>query len=224
MLSALLAGAAAGLASAPHCLGMCGPLASLASLPGAGVPGPRFGLVRHQLGRAAAYAGAGMLAGTAGAGVVRALAPSWLPAALSIALAVALSVAAARLAWPATRLVTLGRGGRVPVAARILARVPREPFVLGVATVLLPCGALYGGLLVAAGSGGAAEGAAAMLGFAVPSGVPLAAAAWLGVRPRGASLADRRLLAAALALGALVTLARPLAVPADTPPACHATP
>jgi sulfite exporter TauE/SafE len=212
MLAALAAGALAGLLASPHCLTMCGPLAAFAAMPRAGAPRSFGRPLRWQLGRLAAYAGVGALAGASGAGVIRALAPEWLPTALAFALGAALIATALRLARaPSPRPVPLGKEPRTPLAARILARAPREPLVLGALTALLPCGALFAGALVAAGAGGAVEGAIAMSGFAVASGVPLLAAGALGAQPLGrAPLALRRLFAGALLLGALFTIARPL--------------
>ena len=58
---ACLTGAAAGLASTPHCLGMCGPLAAIAC-----ASKTHGGFWRYQLGRTISYAVAGALAGAGG--------------------------------------------------------------------------------------------------------------------------------------------------------------
>ena len=61
MWTAVIAGAAAGLASVPHCTAMCGPLAAYAcsGRPGASGPG------RYQLGRFVSYSMLGGIAGSA---------------------------------------------------------------------------------------------------------------------------------------------------------------
>jgi sulfite exporter TauE/SafE len=231
LLTGLVAGLAAGGASLPHCAGMCGPLA--AATCGTAARG-----LAYQAGRLAGYALLGGAAGAVG-GRLLAFAPAAAAqVALSLTLAAALFWAAARALRGAraaevigpprsvggTRepaaaggssggVVALGRRPRrPPVTARVLGRLLDAPFALGLATALLPCGALASGLLVAAGTGGAAAGAAAMLGFAVASAPALVAAAWAVARLR--ALPDRtrgrglRLAALALALGGVVMAAR----------------
>ena len=61
MWTAVIAGAAAGLASVPHCTAMCGPLAAYAC---SGRPGAS-GQSRYQLGRFISYSALGAVAGTA---------------------------------------------------------------------------------------------------------------------------------------------------------------
>lgn len=231
VIPALLAGLALGLVTAPHCLGMCGPLAAFAAMPAGGARASTWRPLRWQLGRLGAYAALGAAAGGIGAQTLRAIAPSWAGLALSIALAIALLVAAVRLWGPtfAPRLadVAPARLTRRPkgpsLTTRILARAPREPLVLGALTALLPCGALWSGVIVAAGAGSVAGGAIAMLGFALSSGAALLFAGAIGARAQS-SLAFRRSLAAALAVGALITVLRPIpALVHDEPSAsCHA--
>ncbi len=223
MLTALVAGLLAGLVSIPHCLGMCGPLAAWAAIPPGQVHSPLRPL-RWQLGRLLSYTLLGGVAGGAGGRMLQLLAPSWLPLALSVALAVALLVSAVRLARRPSSppLVSIRTSRKTPFATRILARAPREPLVLGFLTALLPCGALFTGALVAAGAGSIASGATAMAGFAVASGLPLIAAAALGQGVRAMPFGARRVLAAGLVLGALVTLARPIpSLLNEGSPSCH---
>lgn len=227
---AIATGAAAGLASVPHCAGMCGPLAAFA-----GGSGARAQL-RYQGGRLASYAALGALAGASGGILGDALPARWGSALLSFGLALALALAALRL-WGAEGrgargaglgLVPLGREKRpATLVERAFARVPRHPFALGVASALLPCGALYAAALAAAGSGTALFGAASMMTFALVSGVGLAAVGAVASRVREmiAGGADARflsrVLATALLVGAIVLVVRPIVALGDEPAACH---
>jgi len=217
---AVATAAAAGLASTAHCAVMCGPLAAFAGRDARGA-------AAYHGARLAGYALVGAIAGATG-GFVSDLAPGrWTAALLSWSLAFALGLAAWQL-WtsgrePRGRLVTLGRRRRPP-SERIFARLPKHPGVVGGLTALLPCGALYTGLLIATGSGGALGGAAAMATFGVTSALGLGAFSLAAVhlrRRRPAWLG--RAFAVVLALGAVVLVVRPidaLRTP-DAPAACH---
>ena len=218
IVGASVAGAAAGLASVPHCAAMCGPLAAYACRGGGGA---RHGA--YLAGRALGYGLAGFAAGTAGAAITDLFRAPVAQAALSWILALGLGLAAWRL-WrasaprPAKGLVTLGRSSprRAPVPAALL----------GLATTLLPCGALLAALLIAAGTGSGAAGSAAMLAFAGVSSLGLLGAALLGARLRSLGrqrLEARRVLAVALALGALVLALRPADALRGQPDTCHGT-
>ncbi|MGE0792171.1 MAG: sulfite exporter TauE/SafE family protein [Sandaracinaceae bacterium] len=219
---AIMAGAAAGLMSAPHCALMCGPLAACG-----GSAGPR-GAVRYQLGRLGAYALAGTAAGT-GARFAQELLPTQaIGAVFSWSVAIALLVLAHRL-WtsPEGRLVRLGRTRRssTPVE-RLMRHAARHPAGLGAMSALLPCGALYAALAVAASSGGPAGGALSMIAFGLVSGSGLAAASWIAARAR--SLSPRptltRGLAVACMVGAIVFAIRPIdAMRRGTDASCHTT-
>lgn len=218
MLAALGAGLLAGLFSAPHCLGMCGPLAAFAAMPSPETPPSASRPLRWQLGRALAYTTLGATAGGFGAEVLRVVAPSFVGAALSVTLAVALVLAALRIVreprgGSAPRLSPLrSKRPRPSLASRILALAPRDPFVLGALTALLPCGALFSGVLIAAGAGSIVNGMLVMLGFASASGLALAIAGAVGSRGlRGAPMYARRMVAGALVIGALITVLRPVA-------------
>lgn len=207
----LAAGALAGLASAPHCFAMCGPLALFAVTGGARGSTP-WRVARYQLGRLLSYVTLGAIAGSSGGAITAALPPRATAVALSLVVAGAMLFAALRLVRPARRatLVPLRRTrGRPPLASRLLACAPREPAWIGAVSALLPCGTLYAAVLIAAGSGTGSAGAAAMGAFAITSGLGLLASAALGERAR-ASLFGRRVLAGVLVVGALVALMRPL--------------
>lgn len=78
-LLALTAGAVAGLASIPHCAGMCGPPAAFACSrkPAHGAP------LRYQVGRTASYAVAGAVAGGLGGALASNLSGPWTGALVS---------------------------------------------------------------------------------------------------------------------------------------------
>ncbi len=235
LLQGLAAGAGAGLLSAPHCAAMCGPLAgAVCQGGGSGRSVPRS--LRYQLGRFAGYTFAGTLAGQAGEAVAAPLArllPWWLfPGLVALAFALwGVRVLRARrtppAAVPSERLVALGRRPRL--FALLLRLLPREPLALGLASVLLPCGALGAALALAALSGSAQRGGSVMLGFALSSGLAVLGAGWLLRRAasmRGVWLS--RVAALLLFGAAIATLARPILAHASAPPsslqshrACH---
>lgn len=215
------AGAAAGVASIPHCAVMCGPLAAFAC-----ARGGRAGLapVVYQLGRTLSYATVGALAGWLGHAVTGGLSHAAVAWVLSWAMAAALGIAAWRL-WSQGRparapLLRLGRGRPGPSlfdrAARFL---PKSPLAIGALTALLPCGALAAAVVVAAGTTSPAWGAASMVAFATTSGIGLLGVGYVARRLR---LASRpvltRSLAVGLALGAILLALRPLPLAQATEP------
>jgi sulfite exporter TauE/SafE len=224
MSLSLTVGAGAGVFSALHCAAMCGPLAAAQAQRGG-----RHPVLRYQLGRAAAYAGLGGVAGGTGHALTSVGGPA-VGAAVSLSAAAGLLLLAARL-WrrgdapragePAP--IPLGRRRR-PLVARLVSALRPGPLGMGALSSLLPCGALWAALALAAGTGGAMSGALAMLGFAATSAVGLAATGWLGRLLRRRSLAGRRALASVLVAGAVLAALRPIgamaAGPGELPP-CH---
>ena len=95
------------------------------------------------------------------------------------------------------------------LAQRLMRALTRGPLTLGFASVLLPCGALWAALLIAAGTTSAVNGAAAMGGFAVVSGASVAGSAWLIERIRRLGSIGARACAVALILGAGLLAYRP---------------
>jgi sulfite exporter TauE/SafE len=210
----------AGLLGSVHCVGMCGGFAAAAGEHDAG------GAVAWHLGRGAAYAALGALAGAIG-GV-----------ALDSRAAAAATVAAlALLAWFALRLGGAlpergGAGSSRPLRAvtSLAARLARARGVparaaFGATVALLPCGLLWSALAMAGASGGAAAGALTMAAFWSGS-VPALSVASKAVRAlAGRSLAWRRGLAALVFVaGAYAVLMRAprMDATADAPPPCHA--
>lgn len=217
---ALGAGAGAGLLSSIHCAAMCGPLAAAQ-----GVRAGAAATAQYAGGRILAYSAAGALAGASGRALFQVTGPL-VGALLSAAFAGALLVVAVRL-WRAPRAappIAIGKRRR-PLAARIISTVRPGPFAFGALTALLPCGALWAALALAAGTGAAASGAAAMLAFAAASSAGLLAGGWLGAAIRRRPLGARRALAVLLVAGALIAALRPITAVAgggehEVPP-CH---
>ncbi|MGF1464911.1 MAG: sulfite exporter TauE/SafE family protein [Sandaracinaceae bacterium] len=229
-LSALGAALFAGLAAIPHCAGMCGPLVAFAS-----TRDGRAAAARYHGGRLLAYTTLGLVVGATGPLLGSLVGVRWAGAVASWSLALALALAARRL-WGGTRRppgfdaeVPLRRRASGPsLTQRAFALLPKEPFVLGLLTALLPCGVLASALLLAAGAGSVLGGGLAMLLFAAVSATGLALVSTLArgiaqdLRP-GSGLA--RALATALIVGAMVLLVRPLsALTRDEPAPCHVDP
>jgi sulfite exporter TauE/SafE len=218
MLAVFIAGAAAGLLSAPHCALMCGPVAAYSSRSAA------KGGARYHVGRALGYGGAGTLAGLLGQPVVHLLWDSNITLALSWSLALLMAIAAYR-AWPRAQagdreaLVQLtarkGSASNAQVGTSALLRLLRrgagQPILLGLLSVFIPCAALWSGLIMAAASGSAGAGAIAMGAFSLTSATGLLASGWLASRVR-ARPRHHRVLALVFAVGALVLVLRPLSM------------
>jgi sulfite exporter TauE/SafE len=79
---------------------------------------------------------------------------------------------AARYLWRRVQALRLAWGSGAPLA-------------IGVLWAFMPCGLLYSAVLVAALSGGFADGAATMALFALGSSLPLLLGPWLLLRLRG---------------------------------------
>ncbi len=224
MWTAVIAGAAAGLASVPHCTAMCGPLAAYACSGRPGASGQRG----YQLGRFISYSALGAVAGTIGGATAVSLPHAWGSALLSWSLALGLGLAAIRL-WrrPGQPLVTLRTKADVPkpsIVSRALGGLGRHPFFVGLGTALLPCGALAAAVLIAASTGSSVLGSLSMLAFAVVSGVGLVAATWAFERfARRPQPGTARVLAAVLALGSILFVIRPVhALRTGDTSSCHA--
>lgn len=227
MWTAIIAGGVAGFASISHCAAMCGSLSVYACRAGTS---PVKGQLRYQLGRLVSYSGVGFAAGALGHAAALNLPGHWGRAVLSWSLALGLGLVAIRLwkrATPAS-LVSLttkpsDEKTRSQTANAFRALV-RRPFLLGLATGFLPCGALAGAVLIAASTQSPLFGSLSMLAFATASGVGLAGVAVLAAKfLAGARPIRSRVLAVAVGLGAIVFLIRPVnALRHETPTAdCH---
>jgi sulfite exporter TauE/SafE len=215
---ALVTGAGLGVVAAAHCVLMCGPLAVLSQArSGAG------GSLRYLLGRLVTYTLLGSLAGSVGSALLSWSRAHWLDIALSWALAVTLFVAALKLVRtaPRERLISLGKAPRASWLGRGLARVAHDPLLLGAATALLPCAALYGAIGAAAALGSATSGALALASFSLVTGVAVTGAGQLA-RVTQLGQHGRRGLAVLLLAGAAVMVVRPLSTlrAHDEAPSC----
>lgn len=229
------AGLLAGLASIAHCALMCGPLACSVSA------GEAFGrrAGKYQVGRTLGYGVLGAVVGSAGDVVVRTFGGSIAGALVSWVFAAALGALALRL-WRIDRAPSQSLGnaaagrtvplrterGRPTLTERLVGFMPKEPLLLGAATALLPCGALYGALGLAAASATAPTGALLMVGFATASGFGLVSTAWLARRVgQRVPPVAMRVAAVVFALAAVFFAIRPaatLAQPEESPPCCAA--
>lgn len=210
---------AAGLAavSSVHCFAMCGPLAA-ASNARAG----RGAMVRYLLGRLSSYAVLGLLAGAFGASLVATPWARWGEALLAWILAALLIHYALGFLGVGRRQreLQIGRGPRRSLIGRVLAQVAHDALLLGAATALLPCAALYGALAASAALHDPLQGSLFMASFALITSPVLAGGAQLS-RVAQLGQAGRRVLGAVLVAGAVVTALRPIpSLRADSRPSC----
>lgn len=232
MLTAMLSGATLGLVNLVHCASMCGPLSSAVCLRAG-----RQGLARYQVGRALSYVFIGALSGHLGR-ALSLLTPShvsiWVVATLTAAACLLTARALLRAGSDPSALVQLRassepRRTRRSLFAVLLPLVPRDPFVFGLLSALLPCGVLASAVLAAVASGSAPNGSLLMAGFAAVSGSAVLAAGLVTQHvPRRYAPAFRRVVAAALVAAAALAVARPIQATArsasDTAPHavhCH---
>jgi sulfite exporter TauE/SafE len=182
MIALALTVLAASLAGSLHCAGMCGGF--VAFYTGAAGRRTALGHTAYNLGRLAAYATLGALAGGLGTAIDMAAAPAGIRRAAAV-------LAGALIVLWGTRMLLETAGVRVvrlePPAAlrgavgRGLAAVAVQPpvtraLVIGLLTGLLPCGWLYAFVVTAAGTGSPLRGAGLMAVF------------WLGTLPVMAGL------------------------------------
>jgi uncharacterized protein len=198
---------AASLVGSLHCAGMCGGF--VAFYAGAGVRRPALGHTAYNLGRLAAYATLGALAGAFGAALDLAAAPAGIERAAAVLAGTLIALWGTR-----TLLETAGVrvGGLAPPAAlrgavaRALAAVAAQPpvvraLVIGLLTGLLPCGWLYAFIVTAAGTGDPLRGAGLMAVFWMGT---LPVMAGLGLAVQALSGRIRRWVPAACAVAMIV--------------------
>ncbi len=199
---------------------MCGPIAAYSAKCSS------RGTLRYQIGRAIGYAMAGGGAGLLGQPLVHFLWDSDLTTALSWALALLMASAAYR-AWPRspsqsipeeplvqlhsakTRDADADAKGNGTLLVRLLKRFPAQPLLLGGFSVLIPCAALWGGLVIAASSASLLGGALAMSAFSLTSSTGLLATSFFAGRLRKRP-SHHRVLSLIFALGAVALVLRPI--------------
>ena len=215
-----LGGLLLGLASALHCVGMCGAIASslmFAFSPGGAAADRGRALMAAQAGRVLVYVAAGTAVGAVGSSIYGAFDHAGAHLFLRWAAAVALGWVGLSVAGFAPSLAAFDR-----LAAPIAGSLRFSPaghltsdagaFASGLMWGFLPCGMVYGALFYAMLSGTALHGGAVMAGFGLGT-LPSVTAAALGVSSfhRLARTPNARV---AVGLGIMVLAAASVAVPA----------
>jgi uncharacterized protein len=204
MTSVLEVALVTGLVGSLHCAAMCGPLAVAGSAGGRGLA--------YFAGRLTSYAAVGAVMGLLGQHAL-----CLLP--VDQAQLVAVALVGAFAVWKALSALRRPRGARPlplgrrrqPLLGRVLARLPRHGFGLGLATGVLPCGMLIPAWTLAMGTGTPHGGAAVMAAFFAGSAPGLLAPMLAGRLSRGVlARVPRGVQAAAWGTLALWILARPL--------------
>jgi sulfite exporter TauE/SafE len=213
MSLALVSGASLAAASSAHCALMCGPLALSSTSSRGG------SAARYFTGRVVSYTLLGALSGSVGKALLGTLPARYLEAAVSWSLAVALAVAAyphlrsasrAAPAEAAVPLIALGARRKAQPISRLFSALVADPLLLGVATALLPCGALYAAVAGAAALAEPLPSALMMATFACITGLSLLGFASLGARLHALTPSLRRGLGAVLLVGAAIMAVRPI--------------
>ncbi len=204
MWSVITAAFLVGVASTPHCAAMCGPLASYAGC------GRGTGRAYH-LARLGVLVLFGALAGALGELVVIRLDAGVAQNVLSVMLGLGLATSA----WRIWRDIARQQSGQAPLVKLRKKGDPspsafRRALWVGAGTPLLPCGALWGALMIAVGTAKVHAGALAMVAFWIPTAIAAQMAAQAATAMTRLGVGGRRAFALVLALGAFVTMLRPL--------------
>ena len=188
-----------GLAGGPHCLAMCGAACAGIGRAAQTQSGGRgtAAMLLFQLGRVIGYSALGALAATTMQGVGWLSTQSAVFRPLWTLLHIVAFMIGLLLLWRGEQPIWLegmGRGiwRRVQGMTAHLRLRHGGAVLLGVLWALMPCGLLYGALLVAALSNGPIEGAGVMALFALGSAVVLTLGPWIWLRLRGAPIVDGR--------------------------------
>lgn len=188
-----------GLAGGPHCLAMCGAACAGIGRAAQTQSGGRgtAAMLLFQLGRVIGYSALGALAATTMQGVGWLSTQSAVFRPLWTLLHIIAFMIGLLLLWRGEQpmwLEGMGRGiwRRVQGMTAHLRLRHGGAVLLGVLWALMPCGLLYGALLVAALSNGPIEGAGVMALFALGSAVVLTLGPWIWLRLRGAPIVDGR--------------------------------
>jgi sulfite exporter TauE/SafE len=168
--SLLLAALAAGFFGSPHCLGMCGGIVTAFGLSMQPLSAARRGrlIAAYHVGRLTSYASLGIIAGGIGATVLAPLAQTFWPR--GVIATVLLLLGLSMLGLPLfNRLEVLGAKlwqALAPLRARLfpLHTLPRA-LAAGLLWGFLPCGLVYGALLLAMSAHQIIGGGVLMLAF-----------------------------------------------------------
>jgi len=210
----MAAGLLMGIVASPHCLAMCGGLASALDRlapPDAPLRGPKLHLL-YFAGRAGSYALIGFLVGEFGLVVADSIGVAGRTTRIGVGLMLLLAAAAiARLA-PMRSFERIGhRAWQAlrPVSRRVSALPPTlRALALGALWGWLPCGMVYAAAASAALAGSGGSGALFMSGFALGT-LPAVALVGMGASRVSARLESRGLrqaTAVVLAVGGVWTL------------------
>ena len=192
LLTALVAGLVGGLT---HCIGMCGPfVVSQITARMEHVPAARMGaltrlqgalLLPYHFGRATTYILLGVLAGLLSDGLTALIRTAWLAPVLLSAAAVffliyGLSGFLPRLTPDAGFARRFGTVLSRPLKSLFAAPVGWRGYGLGLALGFIPCGLVYGALMLAGGAGGGVAGGMVMASFALGTVPALCAVGVMG--------------------------------------------
>jgi len=202
----LAGGAALGLASSLHCLGMCG---GISLMLGGTAAGNQQALLHG--GRILSYAGLGALAGGLGSAAMGGVDPGTGHALLRWSAALSLGWMGLVTAGLAPAPAFLGHAAPRAIRALLRLPLPARRIAGGLAWGLLPCGMVYGALLFAMFAGSALGGALVMLGFGLGT-LPALVAAGLGFGRLQAMVRARWLGAAMVGIAALSLIDNPAAL------------
>ncbi len=214
----LVGGAALGLASSLHCVGMCGGISVLFGYsPGCGgAQASRTQALLHG-GRIVSYMSLGALAGSIGSTALGGLDPGAGHFLLRWAAALSLGWIGLAMIGLIPSPAFLAHAGLPRLAMRLILRwpLPARRLVGGLAWGLMPCGMVYGALLFAMFAGTASGGALVMLGFGLGT-LPALIAAGLGFAQIQGALhkrgAEKWLGATVMALAVLSLVDSPAAL------------
>ena len=177
LLTALVAGLVGGFT---HCIGMCGPfVVSQVTARMENVPVARMGeltrlqgalLFPYHFGRATTYILLGVLAGLLSDGITALGQTAWLAPVLLSAAAVFFLIYGLSGLMPGFKLNFGRRFSTIlsrPLGGLFASPIGWRGYGLGFALGFIPCGLVYGALLLAGGAGGAIAGGMVMASFAL---------------------------------------------------------
>jgi sulfite exporter TauE/SafE len=214
MLTTLLTALVVGLLGGVHCVGMCGGVVSMLTMGLAPERRGRLGALLpmqlgYNLGRVLGYTLIGALLGALGGALVQSAALHWVQRALYLLAALVMIALGLYLGGWWRGLTVVERAGGLlwhriePLGRRLLPiRHWWQAIAVGLVWAWLPCGLVYSMLILALGTGSAAQGALVMLAFGIGTlpnllGIGLLA----GAAARYLELTSLRILAGLLVIG-----------------------